>query len=105
MTTGNSIKSPVPDERFEMTSETTQPLFHGRFIPNDPNPLPLPIRIAMGIGVGLLIFVAAAVSEDILNSWGVWVALLFISLFTFTTLVLAIRDARRHPATEQDEES
>ena len=86
-----------------MSSETTEPMFHGKFIPNDPHPLPLLGRITIGAGVGLLIFVFAALSLDVLNSWGVWVTLFFVSLFTSTTLVLAIRYARLHPLNDEDD--
>jgi hypothetical protein len=80
----------------------TQPLFHGKFIPNDPHPLPLFGRIAIGIGVGLVIFVFAALCLNVLNSWGVWVTLLIVSLLTATSLVVWLCDALSHPATETD---
>ena len=80
----------------------TAALFHGKFIPNDPHPLSLVGRIAIGIGVGLVIFVMAALSLNVLNSWGVWVTLLIISVFTATSLALWIRDARLHPESELD---
>jgi hypothetical protein len=82
--------------------EGTVALFHGKFIPNDPHPRPLVGRIAIGIGLALVILVLAAASEDVFGSWGTWVTLLFLLVFTPTTLVLWIRDARLHPATAVD---
>jgi hypothetical protein len=78
--------------------QSAQPLFHGKFIPNDPHPLPLAARIAVGIGVGLVILIMAALCLNVLNSRGVWVTLLIISVFTATSLTLWVRDARLHPA-------
>jgi len=86
-----------------MSTGPTEPLFHGKFIPDDPQRLPLPGRIAIGVGVSLVIVVLAFVSMDVLNSWGVWVTLLLVSVFTATTVGLWIRDAVRHPATEPDD--
>jgi hypothetical protein len=80
----------------------TEALFHGKFIANDPHRLPLTGRIVIGVGVGLAIFVMAALCLNVLNSWGVWVTLLIISTFTATSLLLWIRDARLHPASEVD---
>jgi hypothetical protein len=77
-------------------------LFHGKFIPNEAHPLPFGRRILAGLGVGLAVFVMAAMSLNVLSSWGVWVPLLIISVFTATTLVLWIRDAHLHPATAVD---
>jgi hypothetical protein len=89
-------------ERQMSDRKSAQPLFHGKFIPNDPHPLPLMCRIAIGIGVGLVIFIMAALCLNVLNSWGVWVTLLIISVFTATSLVLWVRDALLHPATAVD---
>jgi hypothetical protein len=84
-------------------TQSFQPLFHGKLIPNDPHPLPLTGRIAIGIGVGVVIFIMAALCLNVLNSWGVWVTLLIIAVFTATSVVLWIRDARLHPATAVDD--
>jgi uncharacterized membrane protein len=81
---------------------SSQTLFHGKFIPDDPHRLSLINRIALGIGVGLVIFVLAALCLNVLNSWGVWVTLLIISVLTATTLALWVRDALLHPATRVD---
>ena len=86
-----------------MTTEAHQPLFHGKFIPDDPHPLPLLIRLMIGAGLGLVILVFAFVCMDTLNSWGVWVTLMMIATMTASSLGLWIRDARRHPATKLDE--
>jgi len=86
-----------------MSTEPAEPLFHGKFIPDDPHPLPLLVRIAIGIGVSLSIAVLAMLFVNVLNSWGVWVTLLIVSVFTASALGLWIRDAARHPATELDD--
>jgi hypothetical protein len=86
-----------------MAADPTQPLFHGKFIPDDPRRLPLPIRLLIGVGLGLVILVLAFVSLNILNSWGVWVTFLFLGVLTVTSLGVWIWDAVRHPATEVDE--
>jgi hypothetical protein len=93
----------APKSQEQMTDDySSEQLFHGKFIPNESHPLPLGRRICVGIAVGLAIFVMAAMSLNVLSSWGVWVPLLIISVFTSTTLVLWIRDAHLHPATAVD---
>jgi hypothetical protein len=86
-----------------MPNDPAEPLFHGKFIPDDPHRLPLPLRLMIGVGLGLLILVLAFVSLNILNSWGVWVTFLLIGVMTATSLALWIRDAVLHPATMVDE--
>ena len=80
----------------------SEKLFHNKFIPNEAHPLSLGRRVCAGVGVGLVIFVMAAMSLNVLVSWGVWVPLLIISVFTATTLVFWIRDAHLHPASAVD---
>jgi drug/metabolite transporter (DMT)-like permease len=87
-----------------MITEPAEPLFHGKFIPDDPQPLPLMVRIAIGAGISLAIAVLAMLFLNVLNSWGVWVTLLIVSVFTATALGLWVRDAQRHPATKLDDE-
>jgi predicted membrane channel-forming protein YqfA (hemolysin III family) len=87
-----------------MSTEPAEPPFHGKFIPDDPQPLPLVGRIAIGIGVSLAIAVLAMLFLNVLNSWGVWVTLLIVSVFTASALGLWIRDAARHPAAEPDDD-
>jgi hypothetical protein len=86
-----------------MSTGPTEPLFHGKFIPDDPHPLPLPVRIAIGTGISLVIAVLAMLFLNVLNSWGVWVTVLLVSVFTAGALSLWIRDAVLHPATRLDE--
>jgi hypothetical protein len=86
-----------------MSTRPTEPLWHGKFIPDDPQRLPLARRIALGIGISLAIPVLAMLFLNVLNSWGVWVTLLLVSAFTATALGVWIRDAVRHPATELDD--
>jgi len=52
----------------------------GRFIPDDPGRLPLPARAALALGVALAVLVLAFVCMDVLDSWGVWVTLLLVSV-------------------------
>jgi drug/metabolite transporter (DMT)-like permease len=78
------------------------PLFHGKFIPDDPHRLPLPRRIAIFIGVALVIFVLEFISWNTLESWGEWVTLCLVSALTAGTAVVWFFDSRRHPATEFD---
>jgi hypothetical protein len=79
-------------------------LFHGTFIPNDPHPLPLPVRLLIGVGLGVGILIILMLSVNVLNSWGVWVTLLLVSVITAGALLLWIRDALKHPATTFDED-
>jgi len=67
------------------------------------DPLPPRRRLLVGTGVALAILVLAFVSMNILNSWGVWVTLLLVSLLTASALLLWIRDAVVYPATGTDE--
>jgi drug/metabolite transporter (DMT)-like permease len=78
------------------------PLFHRKFIPDDPHPLPLPRRIAIIVGLTVLITVLAFISWNTLESWGEWVTLTLVSALTAGTAVVWFIDARRHPATELD---
>ena len=45
----------------------------------------------------------AALCLNVLNSWGVWVTLLIIALFTATSVALWVRDAILHPAAAVDD--
>jgi hypothetical protein len=85
------------------TNETD--MFHGKFIPNDPNPLPLSIRILIGVGLAALIFVILMLSVNVLQSWGEWVTVLIVAGITGSALALWVQDAVRHPATSFDEEN
>ena len=86
-----------------MTTDA-QEMFHGKFIPDDPHPLPLPIRLLIGVGVAMGIAVLIMLSVNVLNSWGVWVTLLLVSVITASALLIWIRDSVRHPATSFDDE-
>ena len=82
-----------------MTTDDQDDLFHGKFIPNESHPLPLAVRLAIGVGVAVVIFVMFMLSVNVLNSWGVWVTLLLISVITASALGLWVRDALKYPAT------
>ena len=84
------------------STDSAPPLFHGKFIPDDPHPLPLPSRIAIFIGVAIVILVLAFISWNTLESWGEWVTLCLVSALTAGTAVVWFVDSRRHPATELD---
>jgi hypothetical protein len=87
-----------------MTLESTPPLYKGKFIPDDPNRAPLPTRLLIGTGLFVVIVVAAFVSLNILNSWGVWVTLAFVSALAATGIVAWAVDSVRHPARLNDSE-
>ncbi len=63
------------------------------------------VRLFIGVGVAVGIFVLFMLSVNVLNSWGVWVTLLLISVITASALALWVRDAIKHPATSFDDES
>jgi drug/metabolite transporter (DMT)-like permease len=84
------------------STDSAPPLFHGKFIPDDPHPLPLPSRSAIFLGVALVILVLAFVSWNTLESWGEWVTLCLVSALTAGTAVVWFVDAGRRPATELD---
>ena len=76
--------------------------FHDRFIPDDPDQLALPARLAVGIGLGVVTLAAAFICMNTLNSLGVWVTLLLVSVLTASAAVAWIWDTFRGP-TEGDE--
>jgi hypothetical protein len=75
-----------------MNEERTE-LFHGKFIPSEPPSLPLGIRAAIGVGLGIVILALAFISMDVLDSLGVWVTLLLVSVMSAAALVIWIRDS------------
>jgi hypothetical protein len=75
----------------------------GKFIPDDPHRHPLPVRIAIGSGLAIAIAALALICMGGLNSLGVWVTLLLVSVITATALGLWVADSVRHPATELDD--
>jgi hypothetical protein len=56
------------------------------------------------VGVGLGIAVLIMLSVNLLNSCGVWVTLLLVSVIAASALVLWIRDSVKYPATSFDNE-
>jgi uncharacterized membrane protein YqjE len=86
-----------------MNAEPEPELFHEKFIPDEQRRRPLPLRIAIGSGLALAIAALAMICMNVLNSKGVWVTLLLVSVLTATAAVLWIIDSVRHPATELDD--
>jgi hypothetical protein len=79
-----------------MSEERTE-LFHGKFILSEPPSLPLGVRAAIGVGLGIVIVALAFISMDVLDSLGVWVTLLLVSVMTAAALVIWIRDSVKPP--------
>jgi|SRR5580658_8038566 hypothetical protein len=79
-------------------------LFHGRFIPDDPAESPLPLRLVVGVGIALVIGVLAMLCLNVLNSWGVWVTLLIISVLCASGLVVWLWDLNRDKDEDFEEQ-
>lgn len=86
-----------------MTTTNETEMFHGKFIPNDPQPLPFGVRILIGIGLAALIFIILMLSVNVLQSWGEWVTVLLVVGISGSALALWVRDAVKHPAASLDE--
>jgi 4-amino-4-deoxy-L-arabinose transferase-like glycosyltransferase len=64
------------------------------FIPDDPHRLPRPLRVLLAAGLAIAILVLAFVCMNLLNSLGVWVTLLLVSVLTASAAGVWLWDAR-----------
>ncbi len=85
------------------TTDGGPPLFHGRFIPDQPDQLPLAARLAIGVGLALLIAALSVVCSNPLEGYGAWITPLIISVLTVGATVAWIVLEVRHPSSEPDD--
>ncbi len=81
------------------------PMFHGRFIPDQPDRLPLAARWAIGVGLGILIAAVSVVCSNPLEEYGAWITPLFISVLTVGATVVWIVLELRHPHDGLDDDA
>jgi hypothetical protein len=80
-----------------MEPDNETPLFHGKFIPNQPHRLPLIARVAIGIGLAVLITAYNLTSSNVLLQFGWWVTPLIVSVISAASIAVWIIDEIRHP--------
>ena len=85
------------------TSGSGAPLFHGRFIPDQPDQLPLAARLAIGVGLALLIAALSVICANPLEGYGAWITPLIISVLTVGATVAWVVLEIRRPSSERDD--